>query len=1148
MKRYKTIDGNEACATIAYMFTEVAGIYPITPSSPMAELADEWSNKGRKNLFNDKVKVIEMQSEAGAAGLMHGSLQSGCLSTTFTASQGLLLMIPNMYKMAGELLPGVIHVASRSISTHALSILGDHQDIYATRMTGFAILASSSVQQIIDLTAIAHLSAIKGSIPFLHFFDGFRTSHELQKVEMLDKNDLKELIDMNMVNAFREKSLSPFNRVIRGTTHNEDIYFQAMEVRNKDYEKIPDIVNDYMEKIYQKTGRRYKPFNYYGVEDATSIIVAMGSVCETIKETIDDLNNNGQKVGLIEVHLYRPFSSKYFLAVLPKTVKRIAVLDRTKEPGSKGEPLYLDVVSVFNEINEKPIIIGGRYGLSSKDTNPAHIKAVFDFLNSDNYFNGFTVGINDDVTNLSIPVEDFIIEKPNVKEILIYGYGSDGMISCAKDIIKIVGDNTDHKVQGYFQYDSKKSGGITRSHLRISLNEIRSTYFINNPDIVICSKESYLGRYDMLSNIKNNGIFLFVTALPKDEVIRLLPNNIKKLLTERHIKFYIIDAYELANKKGIKNKISMIIETCIFKIIDILDFDFVFNKIKENIVTNFARKGSNVVEANLKAVEEAIDYLKEIEIDQNWINLAIEEESKFIKESEFKNKIFRMMDNLEGNELNVSDFESYKDGTFVCATSQFEKRAIAENLPKWIPNNCIQCNLCSFVCPHAVIRPFLLDEEEFNKAPEPIKQEAIDAVGSNYKFQIGVSTLDCTGCGVCAMICPGKNGQKALTMKPFGDVLHDNGMKYLLDDVKIKNEQVKPTVKGSQFQRPLFEYSGACAGCGETPYLKLLSQLFGNRMVIANATGCSSIYGASMPSMPYNIPWANSLFEDNAEYGYGMLMGYNTIRNRIKDIMLENINNVDEETKVLFNRWLDNIDNYDISKEVYDKLDYEKVPYLKELKDYIPYRSIWAIGGDGWAYDIGFGGLDHVLASNDNINLLVLDTQVYSNTGGQASKASEKGSIAKFTSSGKTTSRKDLARMMMTYPNVYVAQVSLGANMAQTLNAFIEAEKHDGPSLIIAYSTCILQGIKKGMEYSIEQQRRAVECGYFPIFRYNAKEKKFILDYKEPNFDLYYDFLNSENRFAMLKEINKENADLLLEQSKKEAIERFNYYKSLDKS
>ncbi len=1145
MKKYKTMDGNEACATIAYMFTEVAGIYPITPSSSMAELIDEWSNEGKENIFNDRVKVVEMQSEAGAAGLMHGSLQSGCLSTTFTASQGLLLMIPNMYKMAGELLPAVIHVASRSISTHALSILGDHQDIYATRMTGFAMLASSSVQQVMDLSAVSHLSTIKASVPLLHFFDGFRTSHEQQKINILKREDIIDLVDMRMINKFRKKSLSPFNRVIRGTNHNEDIYFQATEARNKDHDRVPDIVNYYMGKINEKTGCQYKPFNYYGESDATSIIVAMGSVCETIKETIEYMNNNDSKVGLIEVHLYRPFSKKYFFDVLPNTVNRIAVLDRTKEPGSSGEPLYLDVVSIFNGVAKQPLIIGGRYGLSSKDTNPVHIKAIFTFLNSDNYFNGFTVGITDDITNLSIPITDLTIDKPEVIELLIYGYGSDGMISCAKDIIKIIGDNTENKVQGYFQYDSKKSGGITRSHLRISPHEIKSTYFVNKPDIVVCSKESYLGRYDMLSNIKDDGTFLFVTALPAATVVDLLSNTIKKLLAERNIKFYIIDAYELANKWGLKNKISMIMETCLLKILNIIDFDIAYNKIKTNIIDNFSHKGANIVESNLNVVNEAIEYLREIPIDKEWLTLDDDVQSQFIKNSEFKNKVFMMMENLEGNELSVSDFESYKDGTYVSDTAQFEKRAIAENLPKWIPQNCIQCNLCSFVCPHAVIRPFLLNKDEFDTAPEPIKKEAIKAVGTDYMFQIGISTLDCTGCAVCVKICPGKKGDKALTMKPFLDISHENGVKYLLDDVKIKKEQIKSTVKGSQFQKPLLEYHGACAGCGETPYLRLLTQLFGDKMVIANATGCSSIYGSSMPSMPYNVPWASSLFEDNAEYGYGMLVAYDTLKNRIKNMMLTHINNVDQPTKELFQSWLNNTDSYDITKDVYDKLDYHKVPYLVPLKYYIPNRSIWAIGGDGWAYDIGFGGLDHVLAGNNNINILVLDTQVYSNTGGQASKASEKGSINKFTSSGKTTARKDLAKMMMTYPNVYVAQISLGANMAQTLNAFMEAEKHDGPSLIIAYSTCILQGIKKGMEYSIEQQKRAVECGYFPIFRYKAKDKKFSLDYKEPNFDLYDNFLNSENRFAMLKKINIDNAEKLLKQAKEDAIERFNYYKSI---
>ncbi|MDD3048703.1 MAG: pyruvate:ferredoxin (flavodoxin) oxidoreductase [Bacilli bacterium] len=1136
MKKFKTMDGNEACASIAYMFTEVAGIYPITPASVMAELVDEWSNNGKKNIFNDAVKVVQMQSEAGAAGMIHGALQSGALATTFTSSQGLLLMIPNMYKIAGEMLPCVIHVAARSIATHALSILGDHQDIYATRMTGFAILSSSSVQQVMDLSSISHLSTIKANIPFLNFFDGFRTSHELQKIEVLEQDDLIKLVDMESVNNFRNKSLSPLNKVIRGTSQNEDIYFQATEVRNKFYNDLPDVVNNYMQKINNLTGKDYKPFNYYGDINATKIIIAMGSVCETIKETIDKLNEDGDKVGLIEVHLYRPFSKKYFFDVLPKTVSKIAVLDRTKEPGSAGEPLYLDIVSMFDQTN-RPLIIGGRYGLSSKDTNPSHIKAVYDFLDQTNTYNGFTIGIIDDVTNLSLPINSFKIENNNTRSFLIYGFGSDGMISCAKDLIKTVGDNTDIYVQGYFQYDSKKSGGLTRSHLRLSKDLIRSTYFVSNPDIVVCSKESYLDKYDMLSNIKDNGTFLYVTSLNEETFIKELPDSIKYLLASKHIKTYIIDAYKLALENNLDNKISMIMEACIYKISNIMDYDKAFSLLQNHIIKNFSKKGPLIVESNENAIKGIDNYLKEITIDSNWITLS---NNRVLNEIG-NNKVLSMVDNLKGNDLTVSDFLDYKDGSFITGTSKFEKRGIAEMVPSWISEKCIECNQCSLVCPHAVIRPYLLNKEEYDKAPEVIKNASKDAIGSDYKFNIGISTLNCMGCGLCAKTCPAK----ALEMKKFDEINHDNGIKYLINEITPKEEPLNMNVKNSQFKKPLFEYSGACAGCGETPYLKLLTQLFGDHMVVANATGCSSIYGASMPSMPYSIPWANSLFEDNAEYGYGMLIATNTIRNRIKNIMLENINKEDNTTQELFNKWLNNVDNYKITKEVYDNLDYNKLSYLKDLKDYLPSRTNWMIGGDGWAYDIGFGGIDHVLASNDNVNILVLDTEVYSNTGGQSSKASERGSIAKFASSGKKTTAKDLARIAMTYPNVYVAQICLGANMPQTINALMEAEKFDGPSIIIAYAPCISHGIKGGMGNAVEQQKKVVECGYFPIFRYNAKENTFKLDFKNPNFDLYMDFLNSENRFAILKTVNKDNADSLLEANKQDAIKRFNYYKSL---
>ncbi len=1140
MITYKTLDGNEACARIAYLFTEIAGIYPITPASPMAELIDEWSNKGEKNIFNDQVKVVEMQSEGGVAGFVHGVLQSGCLATTFTSSQGLLLMIPNMYKIAGELLPCVIHVASRTIATHALSILGDHQDIYATRATGFAILASSSVQQITDLAAISHLSAIKSRIPFLHFFDGFRTSHEIQKIKLLTKEDIIDLVDFKAIANFRNRSLSPSNQVIRGTTHNEDIYFQATEARNKDYELVVEIVNDYMEKIHQKTGRDYQPFNYYGNKEAKRIIIAMGSICETIKETIDYLNG---EIGLIEVHLYRPFSAKYFFKVLPKTVERIAVLDRTKEAGSSGEPLYLDVVSLFNKTNRKPIIIGGRYGLSGKDITPAHIKSIYSFLDSDHYFHGFTVGIDDDVTHLSIPIIPFTINLKDRFSLLIYGYGSDGMISCAKNIIRIIGDNTNNKVQAYFQYDSKKSGGITRGHLRIASDDIRAPYLVSNPNILVCAKESYLGRYDMLSLLKNDGIFLYVSTLDETEIIKSLPYELRSILINKRIKFYVIDAYQLANKSGLKNKISTIIETCLFKLTNFMPFEDALFKIKENVKLDFAYKGDKIVEANLKAVTNTIYYLKEIHLKEEVLDFI--EKKKITKH--LNNDIFKLMSDLKGNDLKVSAFKDYKDGTFIKGTSQYEKRGIAENVPAWNPENCIQCNLCSFVCPHAVIRPFLLTEEEYQKAPLEVKEKALKAIGNNYYFQIGISTLDCTGCGICAKICPGKDGNKALRMKPFDEINHQNGFDYLVNEVTVKKEVIKNNVKASQFQKPLFEFSGACAGCGETPYLKLLTQLFNDRLIIANATGCSSIYGASMPSMPYLVPWANSLFEDNAEYGFGMVIAYQQMRKRIENMMIDMIDNVDEESRYLFELWLNDKDDYEVTKEVYERLDYQKVPFLEPLKEYLKTRSVWAVGGDGWAYDIGFGGIDHVLASHHNINILVLDTQVYSNTGGQLSKASEKGSVSKFSISGKDTIRKDLARMMMTYKHAYIAEVSLGANMKATLDAFIEAEKHKGPSLIIAYATCILHGIKNGMEESIEHQKKAVACGYFPIFRYNPTEEIFKLDYNNPNFDLFDHFLDSENRFTILKNINQKRAAKLRMELKKEAKERFAYYQSLEK-
>ncbi len=1116
----KTIDGNEACARSAYMFSDIAGIYPITPSSTMAEYIDEWSSNGMTNIFDMSVKVIEMQSEAGAAGFVHGALTNGSLATTFTASQGLLLMIPNMYKIAGEMLPCVINVAARSIATHALSILGDHQDIYAVRPTGFAIMASSSVQSVSDLTIISYLSSIKASIPFINFFDGFRTSHEINKINILEKEDIIDLIDFKKITDFRNKALS-INSKVKGTAMMEDVYFQMAEVRNKDYDKLPDIVNDYMKKINKKTSKNYAPFEYYGDKNANRVIVAMGSVCETIKEVIDDLKED---IGLLEVHLYRPFSSKYFFDAMPKTVKNIAVLDRTKEPGSIGEPLYLDVVSIYSNVLNKPNIIGGRYGLSSKDTNPAHIKAVYDFMLSKNNFNGFTVGIEDDVTNLSIPVSEYHTNTNSI-DFLVYGYGSDGMVSCSKDILKIIGDNTKKYVQGYFQYDSKKSGGITRSHIRISNNPIKSTYFVNNPNLVVCSKESYLTKYDMLSNIKDNGTFIYVTSLKEKEVNELLDNNLKKIIKDKNIKFYIIDAYNIANRCGLKNKISTILETCILYV---TGYEKYIDFIKENVRKRFLKKGEEVINSNIDAIEKTLKNLIEIKVLFNDIEF-IDDKNKKI------NKVFDMINSLDGNKLKVSDFIPYKDGSFITETTKYEKRGIAEMVPVWNKDKCIQCNQCSFVCPHAVIRPYLLDESEVKSAPKSLKNNLRNAIGSKYQYTIGISKLDCTGCSICANICP----SKAITMSHFDEVNDNNNFEYLLK-VKEKNEQINSTVKGTQFKTPKFEFSGACAGCGETSYIKLLTQLFGEKIAIANATGCSSIYGASFPSIPYKIPWANSLFEDNAEFGYGMLLSYYSNRTKVKKIMEEEI---DGKNKELIKKWLENYDNYNVTKEVYDSFDFNESK-LKDLKDFIISRDIWIVGGDGWAYDIGFSGIDHVLSSNSRVKILVLDTEVYSNTGGQSSKSSNRGSIAKFTSNGKENNKKDLARIAMCYKNAYVAQISM-ANMNAVIKAFNEADKHDGPSIIIAYSPCINHGIKTGMESQIEEQKLAVSSGYFPLFRYNGKTKEFNLDSKKPNFDLLDKFIDNETRFNALRIINEEKANILFQKLKEDVKERFEYYKNL---
>lgn len=1121
----KVTDGNYACSLASYDFTEVAGIYPITPSSQMAEQIEKWSNQNRFNFFDDTVKIIQMQSEAGAAGMMHGSLSAGLLSTTYTASQGLLLMIPNIYKMVGEMLPGVIHVSARSISTHALSIFGDHQDIYATRTTGISILAASSVQDAYYMSILAHLTAIKSSLPILHFFDGFRTSHELNKIDILEKEKYYNLIDFEALNNFRNNALHPNKSITKGTAQNDDIYFQSMEARNKYHNQVVTIVKEYMDEINKIANTDYQPFNYYGSVEAENVIVAMGSINETIKETIDYLNN--PKIGLLEVHLYRPFSQEFFKTALPKSVKKVAVLDRTKEPGSIGEPLYLDVVAA---LKDEPItVVGGRYGLSSKNMTPSHIESVFNMLD-DKLKNPFTIGIDDDVTFLSLTPTPLKIK--NSLEFLIYGYGSDGMVTAAKSIIKIVGE--DAFVQGYFQYDSKKSGGVTISHLRFSKKEIKSAYYVENPKLVVVTKESYFKQYRLLKNICKDGVLLINTNRLKFD---LFDQEDIKIINAKNIKIYAIDANKIAAENNLNDKISIIMEVAIFEISQIINSEKAKMKIKEQIAKDFADKGNEIIENNQKIIDLVKKNIKNLEIIDNQIT--------YQKSYDFLTKI----NHLEGNDLKVSEF--HPRGEFVGGTTKVEKREIANHVPTWLSEHCIQCNLCSFVCPHAVIRPFYLSEVEYQKAPEYIQKRAVRPLEPNlaeYYFIIGISVKDCTGCGLCINKCPGRNKEKALLFSQLATEIKNKEQEiadYLFANISNKKLISEDIIKGTQFNKPRFAFSGACAGCGETPYLKLLTQLFGDRLIISNATGCSSIYGGTAPSTPYDIPWASSLFEDNAEYGYGMQIAYQVAKKRLEKIM----NETEDVNKVFYDEWLKNKDNYQVTKMVYDEIDYEKAPkMLKALKEFIPARTVWAVGGDGWAYDIGFGGIDHVLSSNDNINILVLDTQVYSNTGGQTSKASTVGSIAPFAGMGKRNYRKDLARIAMNYPNVYVAQISLGADGMQAIKAFKEAEAFNGPSIIIAYSPCIAHGIKGGLTNSINNQNLAVTSGYFPIFRYNAQTEKFILDSKKVDFNLYETFLESEKRFSMLKIINRENAEELLKINKEQAIKTYEYYKSLEKS
>ena len=1121
----KIMDGNSACSYVSYNFTEVAGIYPITPASTMAEKVDEYSASGKTNMFGDVVKVVEMQSEAGAIGMVHGLLQNGVLATTYTASQGLLLMIPNMYKIAGELLPCVINVAARTVATHALSIMGDHSDIYSTRPTGFAIFSSSSVQQVMDLTGVSYLSSIKGRIPFVNFFDGFRTSHEYNKINVIDNEIFKELLDYKALENFRKNSLDIDNPTTRGTNQGDMVYFEAVEARNKYYEKLPDIVNDYMEKINKKINTNYKPFNYYGDKNAKKVIVAMGSVCETVKEVIKEEKG----LGLIEVHLYRPFSSKYFLNVLPKSVRKIAVLDRTKEAAASGEPLYLDVVEIIKKHNLKIEVVGGRYGLSSKNTTKNDIDAVYKYLDN-KVLKTFTIGINDDVNNISLAPTTRSFKNTS-KEILIYGYGSDGMVTTSKNILTLIGEKTPSYVQGYFEYDSKKSGGVTKSHLRFSKEVINSPYYVINPYMVVCSKDTYLKKYDVLNNIKENGIFLLNTEKDINNLNEVLPVEVINKLKEKKINFYIINANKIAYENNIPNKISMIMEMAILNLMGEVDMSLVKKEMKHLIKINFSKKGIDVVNSNINALSFSLTSLKKVDISLLTSKINMEK---------VNNTLYSKLEHARCDLIKVSDFNSNIDGVFEGGTSALEKRGLSNIIPSYDKDKCIMCNMCSLVCPHAVVRPYLLDKEEIEKSPLSVKEHLKDAKikDNDLSFTIGISVPDCTGCSLCSMVCP----TKAITLKKQNLEARQKEMERYnyLQTVSEKHVLPKTTIKGSQFVKPKFEFSGACAGCGETPYLKLLSQLFGDDLMIANATGCSSIYGASIPSMPYNVPWVNSLFEDNAEFGYGIRVGEDFMHEKVKRVFKEYKNKVNSKNKKLIDKYLKSYSK-EVAEEVYNNLDYEDFKEIIPLKKYIKEKTIFIVGGDGWAYDIGYGGIDHVLANNENVNILVLDTEVYSNTGGQSSKSTRMGATAKFASSGKKTAKKDLAKMALNYKNVYVATVSLGANYMQTIKAFNEAASYNGPSIIICYAPCIAHGIKSGMKSAIEEEKLVTESGYFPLFRYNPETEKFTLDSKA-DFTKYNEIFNRENRYS----INEEEKISLLEQNKKNAIDRYNEYKTLE--
>jgi pyruvate-ferredoxin/flavodoxin oxidoreductase len=1168
-KNFVTCDGNYAASHVAYMFSEVAAIYPITPSSTMAEYVDEWAAGGKKNIFGEEVKVLEMQSEAGAAGALHGSLQAGSLTSTFTCSQGLLLMIPNMYKIAGELLPAVFHVSARALAAQALSIFGDHSDVMSTRQTGFAMMATSSVQEVMDLAAVAHLTAIKSRVPFLHFFDGFRTSAEIQKIEVLEKDDLAKLLDYKALQEFRDRALNPDHPVTRGTAQNPDIYFQSREASNPFYNALPDMVEGYMNEMSKLTGRSYAPFKYYGAADAENIIIAMGSVTETSREVVDYLNAKGAKTGVITVHLYRPFSAKHLLKVIPATVKKITVLDRTKEPGANGEPLYLDIKEVLYEQPNAPMIIGGRFGLSSKDTTPIQIITVFENMAEAKPKMHFTLGIIDDVTNLSLPVKPEVsIAEKGTFEAKFYGLGSDGTVGANKNSIKIIGDSTDKYAQAYFAYDSKKSGGITVSHLRFGDKPIRMPYLVNTPDFVACHVPAYLEKYDMLKGIKKGGTFLLNSIWDAEETKAKLPDNIKKALAENNIQFYIINATKIAEEIGLGNRTNTIMQSAFFKIANVIPFENAMTQMKKAVIKTFSRKGEEIVNMNIASIDRGSNVTK-VEIPAEWSKIQVKTKVDSRNIPDFIRNVVEPINLMKGDDLKVSAFKGREDGTFPAGTTVYEKRGIAVNVPEWIPSLCIQCNQCSFVCPHAAIRPFLMDEKEV--AGLPAGTVTVKANGKGFEglqYRIQVSPLDCTGCGVCAEVCTSK--EKSLVMKPLGTQSAEIGRwEYVSEKVSYKDNlvEIEKSVKNSQFAQPLFEFSGACGGCGETPYIKLVTQLFGDRMMVANATGCSSIYGGSAPSTPYTAnkvgkgpAWANSLFEDNAEYGLGLATGADKQMKRITRKMQESIENnpgLSAESIEAFKLWLDSKTDARASKaaslKVVDALSKEKNPVAKEILDlqqYLIKKSVWIFGGDGWAYDIGFGGLDHVMASGENVNVLVVDTEVYSNTGGQASKSTPIGAVAKFAAAGKRVRKKDLGAMAMTYGYVYVAQVAMGASQNQYLKALREAEAYNGPSLIIAYAPCINHGLRLGMDKSQEEQKIAVDAGYWHLYRYNPmleKEGKnpFELDSKEPDWSKFQDFLNSEVRYTSLKKAFPKEADELFQAAEENAKWRYNSYKRL---